>query len=291
MTPVSIADLLPRRERVLDMRPVREWIAGKRCVVTGVGFIGSELARQVSAFAPASLTCVDTSETALWNIAHEIPGATCVYGDVRDGRRMRSLLRQAEIVFHAAAMKHVPICETAPEDAYATNAGGTWNVVNAAATAQVVLVSTDKAVRPSSVMGMTKKAAEGVVTASGRGTVVRFGNVIGSPGSVVPAWERQLASVGHVTVTHPECTRYFMTVGEAVELILQAGAMGCGTYVLDMGEPVVIYQMAQEFIRLSGIRGADIMITGIRPGEKIHEELSSDKLEPTVVDGVLRATG
>lgn len=288
MTPVSLSDLLPRKERVLDMRPVREWLRGKRVVVTGVGFIGSELARQVSAFAPASLTCVDNSETALWNL-----DVACnrVYGDVRNAPRMRQLLRDAEIVFHAAAMKHVPICETAPEEAYATNAGGTWNVVNAAPRAQVVLVSTDKAVRPSSVMGRTKKAAEGCVMDSGRGTVVRFGNVIGSPGSVIPAWERALREGRPVEVTDHRMTRYMMTVGEAVELVLQAGALGVGTYVLDMGEPVSIAGLASDFVRLSGRRDIQVVYTGVRPGEKLAEELSVEPLEETGVEGVRRVAG
>ena len=289
MTPVALTDLLPRRERVLDMRPVREWLSGRRVVVTGGGgFIGSELVRQVQALEPASLLAVDNSETALWNLG---PGVETRYADVRDARRLRTLLRDADVVFHAAAMKHVPFCEDAPEDAYAVNAGGTWNVVNAAPRARIVLISTDKAVRPTSVMGRTKKSAEDCVRLSCRGTVVRFGNVIGSTGSVIPAWERAVAAGRPVEVTDPRMTRYMMTVGEAVELVLQAGALGVGTYVLDMGEPVSIEQLARDYIRLAARRDLHVVYTGIRPGEKLEEELSVEPLEETGVEGVRRARG
>lgn len=289
MTPVSLADLLPRRERILDMRPVAAWLRGRRVVVTGAGgFIGGELARQVAAFAPADLLCIDNSERGLWELG---VGFNTVFADVRDGRRMRTLLRNADVVFHAAAMKHVPICEVSPEDAYATNAGGTWNVVNAAERAQVVLVSTDKAVRPTSVMGMTKKAAEGVVIGARFGTVVRFGNVIGSTGSVVPAWERQLAAGGPLQVTDPGMTRFMMTVGEAVELVLQAGALGSGTFVLDMGEAVRVADLAADYLRLSGRRGVDIVYTGVRPGEKLVEELSVEPLVESGIEGIRRVVG
>lgn len=291
MTPhlISVGDLLPRRERVLDMTRVRTWLRGKRVAVTGAGgFIGSELSRQVSSFEPLELLLLDNSEYNLWKISRELPAARAEFADVRSAYRLRHLLHNVDIVFHAAAMKHVPICEVATEDAYATNAAGTRHVVDSARKAQVVLVSTDKAVRPSSVMGKTKLLAEQVVRESRRGSVVRFGNVIGSSGSVVPLFQEQLARGGPLTVTHEDMTRYFMTVGEAAELILQAGALGPGTYVLDMGEPVRIMDVARDMIRLSGIRDAEIVVTGIRGGEKLHEELSTEPLVPTDVDGVMR---
>lgn len=291
MTPVNITDLLPRRERILDMRPVRDWLRGRRVAVTGGGgFIGSELARQIATYAPSELLLVDHSEHALW-LARDIPGIRA-YGDVRDARRMRKLLSRTEVVLHAAAMKHVPFCEDSPEDAWATNAAGTHTVLHAAAQAQVVLVSTDKAVRPTSVMGKTKALAEQLVRGCGRGTVVRFGNVIGSSGSVVPLWQEQLSRGEALTVTDERMTRYMMTVGEAAELVLQAGALGAvapgSTYVLDMGEPVSVAALARDFVRLSGRRDARIEVTGIRPGEKLAEELSDGAVVPTEVDGVMR---
>lgn len=273
---------------MLDMRPVREWIAGRRVVCTGgAGFIGSELVRQVMALNPSSVTVIDNREEGLWRIGREVPGCIPLYGDVRSARSMRHLLRDAEIVFHAAAMKHVPIAELAPEDAWGINAAGTRHVVDAARGAAVVLVSTDKAVNPSSVMGRTKRVAEQVVREAG-GTVVRFGNVLGSTGSVVPLWREQLAKGGPLTVTDRAMTRFFMSVGEAAELILQAGAMGPGTFVLDMGEAVSVAALAEDFVRLSGRRDIQVVYTGIRPGEKLAEELSSQPLVPSGVDGIFR---
>lgn len=271
------------------MRPVREWLAGKRVAVTGAaGFIGSELLRQVMSLNPGQVLALDNREEGLWRIGREVPGAVTLFADVRDQRRLRHLLRDTEIVFHAAAMKHVPIAESSPEDAWYTNAAGTRHVVDAAPRARVVLVSTDKAVNPSSVMGRTKRVAEAVVRESGRGVVVRFGNVIGSTGSVVPLFRDQLAAGGPLTVTDPAMTRYFMTVGEAAELVLQAGALGPGVYVLDMGEPVSIRALAEDFLRLAGRRDVDIVYTGIRPGEKLHEQLAEEPLIETGVEGVRR---
>lgn len=289
---VNVADLLPRRERCLDMSRVAAWLKDKRVAITGGGgFVGSELARQASSFTPRTLTLIDNAETALWRIAREIPSARAEFGDVRDARRMRHLLMHTDIVFHAAAMKHVPICEQASEDAYHTNAVGTRHVVDAAERAQIVLVSTDKACRPSSVMGRTKLLAEQIVRESGRGCIVRFGNVIGSTGSVVPLWQEQLDAGQPLTVTDHAMTRYMMTVGEAAELILQAGALGSGVYVLDMGEPVNIRALCDDFVRLSGRRDVRVVYNGARPGEKLHEQLSDSPLEPTAVEGVLRVVG
>lgn len=288
MTLVHLTDLLPRRERLLDTRPVKTWLAGKSVAVTGAGYIGSQLVRELAQYNLQRLIAVDNSELNLWKLC-DVPRVEKMYGDVRDMRRMRQLLMRCDVVFHAAALKHLPICETASEDAYATNAAGTRHVVEAAEKAFIVLVSTDKAVNPSCVMGKTKKLAEQLVRESGRGCVVRFGNVIGSSGSVVPLWEGQLARGEPITVTDARMTRYFMTVGEAAELILQAGAIGPGTYCLDMGEPVSIDLMAREFIKLSGRRDVNIVYTGVREGEKLHEELCSGSLVPTGVDGVWRA--
>ena len=286
---VNLSDLLPRRERLLDMTRVRAWLSGKRVAVTGGGgFIGSELARQVAAFGPAALTLIDTREEALWRMSREVPSATAAFGDVRDARRMRVLLMHQDVVFHAAALKHLPVCEDSSEDAYHTNAVGTRHVVDAAVGAQIVLVSTDKACRPSSVMGKTKLLAEQIVAGCGRGSIVRFGNVIGSTGSVVPLWQEQLDAGQPLTVTDPAMTRYMMTVGEAAELILQAGALGAGCYVLDMGEPVRIDALCDDFVRLSGRRDVRRVYSGVRPGEKLHEQLSDAPLEPTEVEGVLR---
>lgn len=289
MTPVHLTDLLPRRERMLDTRPVREWLRGKRVAVTGAGgFIGSELSRQVNEFSPAELKLIDNSEINLWRLRRTMDEGEICYGDIRDARRMRALLMKMDVVFHAAAMKHVPMCEDAPEDAYATNTAGTRHVLDAAEKAMVVLVSTDKAVKPASVLGRTKALAEQIVRESGRGAVVRFGNVIGSSGSVIPLWESQIANGGPVTVTDERMTRYFMTVNEAAELILQAGALGPGTYCLDMGEPVSIARLAEDYIRLSGKRGVEIVYSGVRPGEKLNEELADGAMEPSGVDGVWR---
>lgn len=287
---ISEYDLLQRRERVLDPRPVAEWLKNKRVAVTGAaGYIGSELARQVLTFNPASLIGIDNREEGLWRIARD--GIETVFADIRDSRRLRHVLRGVDVVFHAAAMKHVPICESSPEDAWFTNSAGTRHVVDCAPGARVVLVSTDKAVRPTSVLGKTKQLAENIVIESGRGVVVRFGNVIGSTGSVVPLWREQIAAGGPVTLTDPEMTRYFMTVGEAAELILQAGALGPGIYVLDMSDPVRILDLATDMIRLSGRKDIEIKVTGIRGGEKLHEQLAEEPLVPSGVDGVMRVVG
>lgn len=288
---INISDLLPRKERSLDWRRIAVWLKGKRVAVTGAGgFIGSELARQVCGYGE-SLTLIDNNEMGLYRIARDISEsqATFVFGDVRDIGRMVRVLKGVDVVFHAAAMKHVPICEDNHDEAQQTNIEGTRNIIRAAPQgAQIVFVSTDKAVKPSSWMGRTKQKAEMLCRASGRASIVRFGNVIGSSGSVVPLFQEQIARGGPVTVTDARMTRYFMTVGEAAELILQAGAMGTGTYVLDMGTPVKIMTLAEEMIRLSGRRDIEIIETGIRAGEKIHEELHAGELGETGVDGLMR---
>ena len=305
--PVAIEDLLGRTQTKLDRAAMRRLIEGRRVLVTGAGgSIGSELVRQIAGFWPAHMTLLDHSEHHLYDIDLEIGEAhpelsrTSVLADVREPVRLDEVFgaEQPELVFHAAALKHVPMVETNPLEGVQTNVIGTRNTAEACRTAGVaamVLVSTDKAINPSSVMGATKRLAESYCQAldiaerrhgSGgtRFVTVRFGNVLGSAGSVVPLFHRQLAAGGPLTVTHPDMTRYFMTVSEAVELVLQASALGVQgpaseagkIYVLDMGEPVRIVDLARQMIRLSGLRpdkDVEIVFTGTRPGEKLTEEL------------------
>jgi O-antigen biosynthesis protein WbqV len=325
LQPIAIEDLLNRRQVSLDTAGMAKMIAGRRVLVTGAGgSIGSELARQVASFAPAELMLLDNGEFALWQIDLEL-GETysavprqAVIADVRDRGRIFAVCAQFRpgLVFHAAALKHVPIVEDNPLEGLQTNVLGTCHVADAARLSGadlMVLISTDKAVNPSSVMGASKRLAEmyaqGLdVTArrSGSGmrcVTVRFGNVLGSTGSVVPLFRRQLTQGGPLTVTHPDMQRYFMTVREAVGLVLQASVVGSGNaaipdggiFVLDMGEPVKIVDLARQMIRLAGLRPeADIAIrfTGLRPGEKLFEELfhGGERPTPTPFEGLLMAT-
>ena len=267
-------------------------------LVTGAGgSIGSELCRQIARLEIAELVLLGHGENSIFAIENELRAhyprlrLTAVIADVRDQERMDRVFGQFQpaAVFHAAAHKHVPLMEGNPEEAVVNNVGGTWTVLGAAerwGTAHFVLVSSDKAVNPKNVMGMTKRIAEELVRGSaartGRNFVsVRFGNVLGSRGSVVPTFLSQIAAGGPVCVTHPEMTRYFMTIPEAVQLILQAAALGQGgeTFVLDMGQPVKIVDLASDLIALSGLQvDQDIRIefTGLRPGEKLFEELFLD---------------
>jgi len=295
---VSIEDLLGRESVKLDMGLVRAFLRGKRVLITGAGgSIGSELCRQVARFEPASISLVERSEFALFTIHQEL---TRTHGrlriepricDICDIERLRDVfeLDDPQIVFHAAAHKHVPMMEWNAGEAVKNNVFGTKAVADMCDThgcEAFVLISTDKAVNPTSVMGASKRMAEIYVQSlSGRSTTkyvaVRFGNVLGSTGSVIPTFKAQIAAGGPVTVTHPEMTRYFMTIPEASQLVMQAAAMGHGgeIFVLDMGEPVRIVDLAQDLIRLSGlVPEVDIRIefTGLRPGEKLYEELSFD---------------
>lgn len=295
MNRIEICDVLPRKERALDMKPVLSMIRGKRVAITGAGgYIGSELARQIADFQPECLTLIDNCEHNLYQIARQIDGVCTMnvaFGDVRDAIRMVLLLRKQDLVFHAAAMKHVTMCEENPTEANETNVNGTFNVVSSCR-CPVVLVSTDKAVNPTSHMGRTKREAEQIVLETGRGAVVRFGNVLGSSGSVFPLFVEQIERGGPVTVTHPDVERWFMTVGEAAELILQAGAHGPGTYILDMGSPVKILNLAQDMIALSGTRyPIQIQITGLKPGERLKELLwyDDEDLVDIGIDGVMMA--
>jgi len=296
-------DLLGREPVQLDEGGISECLSGKVVLITGAGgSIGSELCRQVARYGPLRLVLYELSEFALYRIEQElseqfphIPLLRLV-GDVRDFALLQATFGQVrpQVVFHAAAYKHVPLMEE--ENAFAAlrnNTVGTWNAARAAAGAgaeRFVLISTDKAVNPTNVMGATKRAAEMVISrlaaqASAQGwrtrfMAVRFGNVLGSSGSVIPKFKEQIARGGPVTVTHPEITRYFMTIPEAARLVVQAGAIGEGgqVFVLDMGEPVKIVDLARDLIRMSGHTPEEIPITfsGLRPGEKLYEELLAD---------------
>jgi len=314
---VTIEDVLGRDSVTLDDVAIAEFIAGKCILVTGAGgSIGSELCRQIRRAGASRLVMLDHSEFNLYNIEQELRegvGAmavdSCVplLGDVRDTTRMRWVFEayRPQVVFHAAAYKHVPLVEENPAEGARTNLVGTSQVADLAVeygVGKMVLVSTDKAVNPTNVMGATKRAAEIYcqnLAERSPGTAfitTRFGNVLGSAGSVVPKFRKQIAEGGPVTVTHPDMTRYFMTIPEAVSLILQAGAMGQGgeIFVLDMGEPVRIVDLAEQMIRLSGYEpGVDIAIqfTGLRPGEKMYEELFHDAepLQPTSHEKIMLA--
>jgi O-antigen biosynthesis protein WbqV len=326
--PVAIEDLLGRPQRVLDRIAMAALIRDRRVLVTGAGgTIGSELVRQIAALAPAQLTLVDNSEYQLYltdlDLAERHPTLPrrARLGDVRDRKRLDEVIAEArpELVFHAAAYKHVPMVETNAVEGVLTNVIGTRNLAEACLAAGVramVLISTDKAVHPTNVMGATKRLAEAICQAldlqarrdggpATRFVTVRFGNVLGSTGSVVPLFRRQLEAGGPLTVTHKDVDRFFMTVREAVELVLQASAIGTapdaaetieqgGLFVLEMGEPVKIADLARQMIRLAGlVPDKDIRIdyVGLRPGEKLHEELfhEGEPLVPTKSDGILLA--
>ncbi|NOT00943.1 MAG: polysaccharide biosynthesis protein [Phycisphaerales bacterium] len=295
---VDIEDLLGREPVALDTDALAGALSRKRILVTGAGgSIGAEICRQVARFGPDRLILVEQAENNLFEIERELRFefprlhvVACV-ADICDRPRLRSIIagERPVVLFHAAAHKHVPMMEFNPGEAVKNNIGGTRIIADLAAEAGVaktVMISTDKAVNPTSVMGCTKRIAEMYVqqlSARGGGSfiTVRFGNVLGSSGSVVPIFREQIARGGPVTVTHPEMVRYFMTIAEAAQLVLQAGVMGTGgeIYVLDMGEPVKIVDLARDMITLSGLRpGEDIEIvfTGLRPGEKLFEELSME---------------
>ena len=299
--PIALTDLLGRPQAVLDRTALDKLIAGQRVLITGAGgSIGSELARQVCAFAPSRLVLLDASEFNLYTIGQEMealeapPSWRAVLCNVREEGALQRVFgeERPDLVFHAAALKHVPLVEANAVEGVHTNVLGTRNVAEACAKFAVramVMISTDKAVNPANVMGATKRWAEAYCQAMDlmegdtRFTAVRFGNVLGSNGSVVPLFQKQILEGGPVTVTHPEVTRFFMTIPEAVQLVLQASAAGISAhaprgevYVLDMGKPIKIIDLARQMIRLSGKQpDIDIKIeyVGLRPGEKLHEEL------------------
>ena len=310
---VEIQDLLRREPVETDLAAVAELATGETVLITGAGgSIGSELCRQIARLAPSRLVLLGHGENSIFDVLHELradfPNVPFipVIADVRDRKRVTAVFRmhKPHAVFHAAAHKHVPLMEANVIEAITNNVFGTLNVVDAALEAgceHFVFISTDKAVRPTSVMGATKRIAELIVQRAAskhdRNFVsVRFGNVLGSRGSVVPTFLRQIRAGGPVTVTHPEMQRYFMTIPEAVQLTLQAGALGRGgeVFLLDMGEPIRIVDIATDLIRLSGLavgRDIEIKFTGMRPGEKLYEEMffSAENVLATEHPKVLRA--
>jgi FlaA1/EpsC-like NDP-sugar epimerase len=319
---IGIEDLLGRDQVAPDMALISTCISGKTVMVTGAGgSIGSELCRQIIRLQPTRLILLEMSEFALYSIKQELKSLKSsqgldvelmpFLGSVLDTEKCKRILRAfaVETVYHAAAYKHVPLVEHNPIEGIRNNVFGTLSIARAAMSAEVkcfVLVSTDKAVRPTNVMGATKRFAELILQAFARERshtrfcMVRFGNVLGSSGSVVPLFRKQIMAGGPITLTHPEITRYFMTIPEAAQLVLQAGAMGEGgdVFVLDMGEPVKIIDLAKRMVHLSGLEvkseaapdGIEIQHVGLRPGEKLYEELLiGDNVEGTEHPLIMRA--
>ena len=307
---VNFQDLLGRPPVELNMDAIQAYIKDRCVLVTGAGgSIGSELCRQIVRFSPERLVLVDASEADLYRIQIELKQQvgyiryTAILGAVQNGPLMNGVFKkyQPKVVFHAAAYKHVPMLEENPWQAVINNIAGSQEIMERSIEHKAeyfVLVSTDKAVRPTNVMGATKRVSEMMMQAlAGNGTrmmAVRFGNVVGSSGSVIPLFREQIARGGPVTVTHPEITRFFMTVPEATQLILQAGAIGEGgdIFVLEMGTPVKIVDMARDLIRLSGREpdtDIEIVFTGLRPGEKLYEELitEGEGIVPTTHEKIL----
>ncbi|MHB1957075.1 MAG: polysaccharide biosynthesis protein [Sulfobacillus sp.] len=292
---VQIEDLLQREPAMVDLAEIAGYITGRTVMVTGAGgTIGSELSRQVAAFAPKSLILLGLDETSIFDIDREVRtrhpdlDVIPVVADLRDHHRLEQVLlkNRPQVIFHAAAHKHVPLMEIQPPEAIRNNVQGLWQLIDMSHRMKVetfVFISTDKAVNPTSVYGTTKRIGEMLASiyakrSTTRFVTVRFGNVLGSRGSVIPIFQQQISQGGPVTVTHPDMVRYFMTVAEACQLVIQAGAMGSGgeIFVLDMGEPIRILDLASNLIRLSGFnpgQDIDIVITGLRPGEKLYEEL------------------
>ncbi|WP_462411172.1 polysaccharide biosynthesis protein [Neobacillus sp. Marseille-QA0830] len=297
---VQVEDLLGRDPIDLDIASISNYLSGKSVLVTGAGgSIGSEICRQIAQFHPKKLILLGHGENSIYSIEMELKtslkGASTQFiteiADVQDAQKMDSIMRThlPDVVYHAAAHKHVPLMERNPEEAVKNNVIGTMNVANAASWNGVkifVMISTDKAVNPTSVMGATKRIAEMIVqsmnhTSKTKFVAVRFGNVLGSRGSVIPLFKKQIEKGGPVTVTHPEMIRYFMTIPEASRLVIQAGALAKGgeIFILDMGDPVKIVDLARNLIKLSGnsIEEVGIEFTGIRPGEKLYEELLKEE--------------
>ncbi len=300
---VKIEDLLPREEIEIDMKTVGDMLRGKRILVTGAaGSIGSEIARQVAGFGPESLVLIDQAETPLHDMrllmAREFAGinAPTIVADICNRTRMAEIFAKykPEYVFHAAAYKHVPMMEDNPMESVRNNVDGTRVVADLAVkngTRKFVMISTDKAVNPTNVMGCSKRICEiyvqsldkaikeGKVKGETRFVTTRFGNVLGSNGSVIPLFREQIKNGGPVTVTHPDIIRFFMLIPEACKLVLEAGSMGEGgeIFVFDMGKPVRIADLARRMIMLSGAEGIEVRFTGLRDGEKLYEEVLNDK--------------
>jgi FlaA1/EpsC-like NDP-sugar epimerase len=309
---VDITDLLRRQPARLDIGLVGASLRNKRILVTGAGgSIGRELCRQIASWQPAELVILGHGENSIFEtlleLLNDYPALSIhpIIADIRDLPRLQNVFGtlHPQVVFHAAAHKHVPMMEANIEDAITNNIIGTRNVVDVAIACKVerlVMISTDKAIRPISVMGATKRMAEMVVLEAAQRSgcafsIVRFGNVLGSRGSVVPLFKSQIAKGGPITITHPEMMRYFMTIPEAVHLVLQAAAMGKGgeVFLLNMGKPIRILDLAEDLIRLSGLepgKDIEIIFTGIRPGEKLSEDLWEEGLQyqPTAHSEVFR---
>lgn len=324
--PIAVEDLLGRSQHVLDRRAMRELVEEKQVLITGAGgTIGGELARQIASYNPKELVIVELNEFNIYQIERELNqlfpclSIICVLGDVRDEAHIDNIFEKhhPELVFHAAAVKHVPIAEFNIEEAILTNVFGTRNIAESCLKYKaqtMVMISTDKAVNPTNVMGASKRLAESYCQALGnheqdnkkigntKFITVRFGNVLGSTGSVVPLFNEQLSRGGPITVTDAEMTRYFMTVREAVELVLQASVLGRDMhdkqeyiFVLDMGRPMKILDLALQMIKLAGLKpyiDIDIIFTGLRPGEKLYEELfhASENLAETSHKGIFLAS-
>jgi len=289
---LSIDDLLARHPKDLDTDAIASFIKGKNVLITGAGgSIGSEITQQCHHFGAASLTLVDNSEFNLYQIAEELPEAVHALCSVTDYQSLEQLFSREhiDIVIHAAAYKHVPLCEENVDIAITNNIMGTKNVIDLSIKHKVpkmVIISTDKAVRPTNVMGTTKRIgelyAQNVDSKETEIVAVRFGNVLGSSGSVIPKFKKQIESGGPVTVTDKEMTRYFMLIPEACQLVLQAASIAKGNelFILDMGEPVKIHDLAQQMIKLYGKEDEiEITFSGLRPGEKLYEELLIDDSE------------
>jgi len=298
---VKLEDLLGRDSIRLNMERIRNGLNGKTILVTGAtGSIGSEIVRQLTRFAAKKTILIDQAETPMFHLEHELREkfehlpAQLILGDITNRQIMERIFQEYRptVVFHAAAYKHVPILENNPHEAIRVNVGGTRVITELSAKYQVekfVMISTDKAVNPANVMGTSKRICEMIVQMEAQQegnktqfVITRFGNVLGSNGSVIPIFSKQIQEGGPVTVTHPEITRYFMTIPEACQLVLEAGFMGQGgeIFVFDMGEPVKIVDLANQMIRLSGLvpeKDIKIVYTGLRPGEKLYEELLTDK--------------
>jgi FlaA1/EpsC-like NDP-sugar epimerase len=298
---VKLEDLLGRDPIRLNMKKIGGELAGKTMLVTGAaGSIGSELVRQLARFKIGNLILVDQAETPMFNLENELRRCythfpvKLILADVTNQTRMEQLFEnyRPEIVFHAAAYKHVPVLEENPHEAIRVNVGGTRIMTSLAikyGVRKFVMISTDKAVNPANVMGASKRMCEMIVQHKARNAgnagqfiVTRFGNVLGSNGSVIPIFRKQIEAGGPVTVTHPQMTRYFMTIPEACQLVLEAGFMGKGgeIFVFDMGKPVKIIDIAGQMIRLSGLvpeKDIKIVYTGLRPGEKLYEELFTER--------------